>query len=283
MKHYLCILAIVLLISGCVSFKGNSGGVIILDFKPEISEVYSGEDVTFMLRIKNVGDVEAKNVYAELLGLKEELSPNEEECKKGKGNVLLPSKEGIEGEEQICTWKYKVREKGLGIEYRPKVKVFYNYKTILVQGVNIMERKEMINLKNMGKTLPASPISKTRSPVDISINMETPIIVYKDSVEVPFSIKIRNIGNGLVCLDSESCNEEEWNKLKLTIDVDDGMALKNCESSMEVKIRYTKEQTVTCKLIVSNVKGIVQKKIRVVAEYGYVIEGETYIRVLGER
>ena len=81
-------------------------GVVIEHFGPDFPKVYSGEEVKFILRVKNTGNVKAGSGFAELLGLDqvwkpaegapfnieaEELFPDEVKCRyTEKGITLLP-------------------------------------------------------------------------------------------------------------------------------------------------------------------------------------------------
>lgn len=68
----LALLSIVVVLSGCVGGEagyGTASGVIIKSFGPDISEVFSGDAVTFSLSVENVGGEDATDVSARIFGL----------------------------------------------------------------------------------------------------------------------------------------------------------------------------------------------------------------------
>lgn len=69
----LALLSIVVVLSGCTvggeAGYGTASGVIIKSFGPDISEVFSGDAVTFSLSVENVGGEDANEVSARIFGL----------------------------------------------------------------------------------------------------------------------------------------------------------------------------------------------------------------------
>jgi len=311
------------LISGCVipsginPFDSNTPagtGVVIEDFGPDFQTVYSGEEVKFMLKVKNTGSVKAEDGFAELLGLDQiwlgeqsqtsaggEVFPKETQCRyDNRGITLLPEQPdaGITGGETTCTWVYKAPpvSTGLSVNSKPRVRFYYTYKSSTIKTVTLVPREELKAIQNQGKGLPTESYSTTKSPVSIDIETASPIRTYGNSVEFPVVITFKNIGGGTVCTDkSENCKKyggviitselPQWNRLKFKIILPDGLDIANgsCKEEDE-KIVFTGKdpQTISCVIIAKDVSkqiGVIQKNIEVTAQYGYFIDKTSDITV----
>ncbi len=306
-----------ILASGCVmpgvpfdSQTPVGSGIVIESFRtdPELSEVYSNEEVTFVLKFRNTGSVKAENGYAELLGLdqlwkgrddarknprNQEVFPYERECQYDqRGIVLLPPdpSAGIEGSDKICTWGYVAPDvpPGLYADYRPRARVFYDYKSFLIKTVTIVPKDELRVIQNQGKSLPVETTSESDSPVSLDIETRSPIRTYGQTLTFPMVIKIDNIGGGTVCENSDSCRKyteggSMWNQFRLYIELPEGMNFEegSCEETEEILLIMGKSQTISCKIQVHEIpERLTQKNIRLTAEYGYFIDKTIQIRVL---
>jgi hypothetical protein len=308
-----------ILTSGCVfdnipfdSQTPAGSGIVIESFRtePELSEVYSNEELNFVLKFRNTGSVKAENCYAELLGLdqlwegkddtkknprNQEVFPYERECQydqMGNWVVLLPPdpSAGIEGGDKICTWGYVAPDVPPGIyaDYRPRARVFYDYKSFLIKTITIVPKEELVVLQNQGKSLPVETTSKSDSPISMEIETRSPIRTYGKTLTFTMVIKIENIGGGTACKDSDKCRKyteggAEWNVFKLYIKLPDGMGFEpeSCTGDEDIYLIMGKSQTISCKVRVDNVPDrLTQKNIQLTAEYGYFIDKTTQIRVL---
>jgi len=252
------VLAIVL-VSGCTTGNTASGtGVVVKEFAPEFSEIYSREPVNFRLLLKNEGSVEAKNVHAELLGLDEdwcalgatscqpseggrqERLPNENECKYIQGggfNMLAPDPQrGTSGSSHICTWTYTAPpiQKGFTITYTPTVRVFYTYSSGVIKLITFGSSSELRTIQDTAGKLPAETKSQTSSTIMLDIQTKGPIRFWQgeNKVVFPLEITITNVGGGVACAITGSGNietmkdackttksgEEPKNKVRLIID-----------------------------------------------------------------
>jgi hypothetical protein len=314
MDNFKCVIILsilaIIFISGCTIpgtdnvSEQKSKGLNILDFEPDFSEVRSGEPVTLKLRLKNTGTSKVENGFAEVLGLDftwkgdkgtevidNEVLPDEEECKYTKKIMtLLPESQGVEAGEAICTWRYIAPDvqKGIFVEYKPRVRVYYNYYSFVQKSISIVSRNELKMYQDQGKPLPSETTQKSEAPINLDMEIKTPIRVYENMIEFPVVIKIDNIGGGVACLDSASCKkpDPEWNVLNIKIEMPDGLTLKDCEEydNKEGKVYLVrgKSQTISCKINVRSVpENLVQKNIKITAKYGYFVEKETYIKVIG--
>lgn len=240
----LILIPLLLLTSGCTSPQAGSG-VVVEEFTPGFTKVYPGEPVTFFLKFRNKGSVQATDVFAELLGLDEdwassssdvaddndplrgEILPREEQCKytsEGAHYTLEPPDTvyGTEGESGTCTWMYRTPDipEGTNTEYDITARVFYDYSSVLVKSFTLAPSKELLAYNEQGRSLPSSTVSSSTSPVTITAQARDPIRFWSDSeISFPLSITVSNKGGGMVCLPGQCKKTKglEWNKLRLII------------------------------------------------------------------
>ncbi len=300
-------------VSGCTSLDFAGGynsntpegaGVIIESFQSSFSEVFSGEEVIFTVKVRNSGSFRAENGFAEILGLDQtwkpvneelmlegELLPNEEECRYPLHSIsLLPPdpSSGIRGSDKICTWSYRAPrvQKGLSADYEPRVRFFYDYKSYAVRTVTLVPSGELRTLQAQGKPLPSETSESSNSPVDVGIDIATPVRTFGYSVVFPVVMKIKNIGDGTICSDSYNCKMysaggPEWNRLRMEIILPPDLALygDTCSGEMELYIPRGSEQTVTCQVQAPMPRSLTQKTVAVRAEYGYFVDKTARITV----
>jgi hypothetical protein len=320
-EKYLAILLLApMFFSGCtIPFIGNNPfnsntpadtGVIIQDFVPDFQNVRSGEEVTFSLKVKNTGSVNAESGFAELLGLDQmwkwnnknvatnvnEVFPNEKECwytVDGRRISLLPPdpQVGTTGGEHVCTWSYiaPTVAPGLSIHSTPRVRFYYSSKSSTIKTITVASREELKALENEGKTLPSEAYSKTKSPISIDIETSTPIRTYGYDVGFPLVITVKNVGGGTVCMkDSYSCKKpggwgenENWNRVQLWIKLPGNWGLKDCEYPTSMMLVGKDPQKITCRVEVDlrQQVGVAQQNVEVSSAYGYFIDKTTDIYV----
>ncbi len=298
------LLILIVAFSGCIGGPVETGnGVIIKDFEADFTDVYSTEVVNFNLRVQNTGSATATEVHAELLGIDEDWNdhsvgnwqsgenlPNENECRyTSEGFSLIPPSPQYrtEGQTHICTWTYKAPElpSTISVTYYPTVRVFYRYSSDVVKSITIVPREEAKALQDQGKTLPTETVSSTNAPITLDIETEGPIRAFEDHVTFPLSIKIRNMGGGVVCL--EECKkakakpEEQWNRLRITIkSLGSDMILKDCNEQLEVSLYKGQENSITCMIEARNLPLTkTQRLMRIHADYDYFIEKQIPVRV----
>ncbi len=305
-QRFLIFLIFLPLISGCVFPTGEpfesqtpeGTGVIIDHFGPDLPDAYSGEEVKFILRVRNTGSVKAENGFAELLGLDQvwypgrntfqsptgEVFPDELKCRHtSKGITLLPEDpdSGITGGEDTCTWRYIAPEvlPGLNIHSKPRVRFFYSYRSSTIKTVTLVSREELKVLQEQGKSLPLETYSKTKSPITLDIETASPIRIYGNQVQFPIVITIRNVGGGTVCSSVEACKKaivgtEGWYNFDLDIFPAEGMRLEVCSQRERIVLIGNNPQSISCKITADTTSdiGIIQKNIELRAEYGYFID-----------
>ena len=156
----------------CDSKTPVGTGVIIEHFGPDYQKVYSGEEVEFVMRVRNTGTVKAEGGFAELLGLDQiweggigtkeniggrETFPNEMKCRyTSRGINLLPGDPdaGIEGGTETCTWTYTVPEvSGEGVRSQPRIRFFYSYSSSTIKTVTLVSREALKTIQNQGRNM----------------------------------------------------------------------------------------------------------------------------------
>ncbi len=273
-------LFLAVMVSGCIQGTTNAGkGMTIVSFEPELSTIYSGEETTFMLKVKNLGSFAATGTAN--MDLTEWGGECQFSSPKSFDSMIAPNAErGTEGEERTFTWRCTAPdiEKGLHIPYEPRAAVTYDYKTITSQSVTLLPTQELLSIRDSGNSLPSELVSTTDSPVAISIQVKGPIRLREDtnSIEFPVNIKIENVGGGIV----------EGSKVNLDVEGADGinsLATTECyEGSTDLYLWRGSSQTITCEMSANNVQQLTQARIVATATYQYTILGSTHIEVLGQ-
>ena len=313
MKPLPCLILLLIAItavSGCTSTGIETGnGVVIQEFTPAFSEVYPGEPVTLLLKFKNTGSVEATSVHAEVLGLDEdwaassqglgdivggEMLPQESGCQyTGSGFSLKPPDMlyGTEGETGTCTWKYMTPEipSGMNPTYDITARLYYDYKTEVVKSFTLATSEELFNLKQQGRSVPASTVSSTRSPVTIKAESTDPIRFWEErnSITFPLKITISNTGGGMVCLPGQckkSGDSSGWNRLNLNIEPLSGSLSVDCFGhGGEIEVWPNRDNTIVCDIEatgLSDITGYEERTIRISADYGYFSDAKASIKIL---
>ena len=140
------LLGAVLVASGCTTFGGTSigggPGVVITDFIPDLSQVFSGEDVRLQLRIQNQGEARATNVIAELTGIDlaewGSFGGGFGAVKQLGDLVPFDPVTNTPGETTSVTFSNLVAptlSQGIQFTYTPIVRVSYDYATVAVKPI----------------------------------------------------------------------------------------------------------------------------------------------------
>ena len=293
-KHLPPAILLVILVSGCTSSETTvefGNGVIVKEYGPEFSDVYSGECVDFNILIKNTGSVDAEKVFAELLGLdqdwydNDEISwgkgctssgggpwvnrekvSNEQGCRYTSGgrDLLAPDAMwGVDGETMICSWTYMAPKlpEHMTIDYYPTARVFYTYHTDVSREITLMSSQEMRDYVNSNTPLPTDTQVSTHAPIQIDVVAATPLRVFSDRVEFPIEIRINNVGGGVACIgssrwdDVSSCKthdaSETWNKLKLEVKSGNYIDVSSDCRDIDITLYKGKDNTIRCDATVS--------------------------------
>jgi len=194
-----------ILASGCVSPLGGpaagGNGIVIEVFKPDFSEVFSGEPVQLQLKLRNIGSADAEDISAMVMNL--EWNKNTKECSESRMLPPDPSR-GTEGATKTCIFSYTapMLSKGISLTYSPTVRVKYRYSTTSVKSLTVLPIADARRLLQQGRTFAAETVSSTSGPIRLDITTKGPIRISGNSVEFPLEVKIQNTGGGTVCRSS---------------------------------------------------------------------------------
>jgi hypothetical protein len=299
----------VMITSGCTTDTQTGSGIVIQEFAPDFSSVYPEEIVTFNIKFKNMGSVDANNVFARLIGLDKDWessgagssiidSGNMDASCQHTGKFALRAPDPAhktEGETSTCTWKLRAPDipTGMKPKYDVTARVFYDYETTIIKSFTILSSEELAKYNQQKKTLPSSTVSSTRSPIKITAKSMDPIRFWEnDKISFPLAITVSNSGGGIVCLrgkcTKDSSSDLEWDKLKLKIeskskDLNIAPVCSEFASGGTIEVWPKKDNTIVCDIEVSGVSNIVgyqQKMLQITAEYSYFIDKKSSITIL---
>ena len=284
-------LVLIVIVSGCTGtdiFPNNSApagnGVRIISFEPELSSIYSGEETTFMLKIKNMGSFAATGT------VKIDLSEWRGQCSTNQvrdfSNLIAPDSEvGTEGEEATFTWKCTAPDienegsEGLHIPYEPRAVVTVKgARSLTSKSVTLVPTKELLDIQNSGSALPSELVSKSASPVDIDIKVKGPVrlMTGTNSISFPVTITVTNVGGGIV----------EGSTVELNVEAGSGLNLLQsgeCDLNRPLYLWRGRSQSITCEMSANNVETLTQARIVASATYDYTTTASTQIEVIGKR
>jgi hypothetical protein len=269
-------------ISGCVipgGSTGGAGGVDIMAFETDWDQVYIDEPVSFRVLVQNTGSVDSGDGSIDILGL-EEWSKLECSPSLTFDRLLPPNPDrGTSGESFAVTCNSDAPEvpSGLSVTYTPTARMSYGYSSDFVKSIIVASQEELRAIESRGTGLPSELISSSTSPISLSIETKGPIRFWSDTskVEFPLEITVNNVGGGIACLDS-SCDTNDWNKIRLTIDgvdLDDSECQKYSSKGV-LTLWQGRSNTIVCKasFSVGGIVGAVQKNIQIHADYGYFVD-----------
>lgn len=274
-------LIVIVLISGCTSTIPSGNGIIVETFEPDFTNIFSNEEVTFNIRIRNVGSVDAENTVVKMIGL-DEWSNDAwvgDNCGNGKNLLAGQPTFGTPGESRTCLYRIKAPKvpQGISVPYQPTVRISYNYNSNILKTITIGSQDELKRIENGGGALPSEITSVTSSPVSLNVITQGPIRVFDGSVKFPIQITIKNVGGGVVCGDN-CINSNNWNKINIKTMISDE-EISDC-TVKEMNLFKGQSNTVTCYLTVTEPEtGIAQKTISVSADYNYFYDATTSVTV----
>lgn len=293
MKRYALFLFLIVFVflSGCTLLgqqqpsggtqTGQAIGVIIKSFKPDVSEIFSGDSITFTVTVENVGEEDATNVKAKLIGLGTDWSGDiVDDPIKDIGD--LPKKvEGSLGSSGDAQWDV-VSPSNLKVDntYTAGVIVYYGYKSTALGSLKIISQ-EYIRTKpeEANKIYQSSGMEKftaTRAPIQISLaGVARPFIYRGSGQEASVSIQLTNIGQGYPYLDKQG--DRKIRVEKITINNEECL---NQDFPQDVTIPVGSYKTITCKFSVPEVSEYTTIPLEVELSYNYYVESSASIKVL---
>jgi len=285
MKKALILLSLIFLVylSGCINQekKGTTTGVIIKTFKPDISEIFSGDSVVFTLTIENVGEEDASNVQAKLFGLGTDWTWDS--SKQTIGSLMKSdSQADIPGGTGDATWD-ATSPSGLKVDnsYTAGVRVYYSYKTtasgtIWVYNQNYLKANPTEAEEIMGSSGIAS-FSVTKAPVNISLSgVARPLIYRSGTQSSSLSILIDNEGQGYPYRETETDMEITVTKFKV--------ANTDCLTTISdttPRLPRSGQKSISCTFnLPSEVVEYTTIPVEVELSYNYYLDGSTTVKVL---
>lgn len=289
----LLMIVAVIFLSGCsylpgvsVSTTGQAAGVVIKSFKPDTSEVFSGDIGTFSVSVQNIGEEDANNVQATIYGLGTDWTPQSEmtqtigDLPKAQPQVNVPGGEGD------ATWDFKSPEP-LSVDntYTAGVRVSYGYNTTARATIKVYSQDYLKTVPDQSQQITSSSgiasFTVTNSPITVSLSGLARPLIYKGST-TPINIvtiQISNVGQGSPYLGADS------NQGNSTISIDSiTVNGKQCDNSADIqktaKIPRDGSKAITCKFTLDAVTGYTTIPLEISLSYRYFVDSSTSIKVL---
>lgn len=207
----------VIAVSGCTSGGGSvsGNGVVILDFRPDFLQVFSGDPVKLQVKVQNQGEARARDVKTELTGidLTEWQTLGTSFMNENIGDLLpFDPAANTAGETKINSFSLRapVLAKGIRFVYTPIIKVSYDYATTAQKSITIVDQDELRRIQQQGGTLPTGSTTFTKGPLSVEIETENYVKTggsgfSSETFDIfPVHITITNlrVGNGVPIADS---------------------------------------------------------------------------------
>lgn len=290
----LALLVLVVFLSGCTyipqigqqidSTKGISSGVIIKSFKPDISEIFSGDSIVFSVVVENIGEEDADSVKATIFGLSTDWSGDDWTNKEKEIGFLQKSQADydIPGGQGDAQWDL-TSPSGLKVDntYTAGVRVTYSYGTTALGNIKIVSDSYIKSHPEDAEEILRGPgltsFSVTKAPVAISFaGVARPLIYRKEDQKAIVTVELSNIGQGK----PYQTNRDDMKITITKLQVNN----QDCESTIDSnpKLPRTGKKSVACKFTLPSVEDYTTIPIDVELSYNYFVEAETSIKVLKE-
>jgi len=285
-KHTLALLAsllVVVFLSGCTfpgvgPARGAATGVIIKSFAPDISEIFSEDDVTFSLSVENVGGEDAYNVQARLFGLGtdwEFLSDKLQEIgylERSQPEYKVPG--GI-GDAQ---WDI-TSPPGLKVDntYTASTRLTYSYRTTALANIKIYDseylRSNPEDAESIMKSSGIESFTVTNAPITVELaGLARPLIKRAGTQEASITVLLDNIGQGKPYDSTEN---------DMTITVVKVKAYETtCVRNQSVRLPRSGKKSVPCRFELPDVEEFTTLPLEVELSYNYFLDDTTSIKVL---
>lgn len=284
----LALLFIVVALSGCVGQSatggGASAGVIIKSFGPDISEIFSYDDVVFSLSVENVGGADAENVQAKIFGLGTDWEYTKEKQYVGGDGFLEKSQPDLKIPGGIGDIQWTVTSPpDLRVDntYTAGVRLYYDYETISLATVKVYNSDYLRTKPEEAESIMASSGVETFTVTDAPVTIELaglarPLIYRSSGQKASVTALISNVGQGVVYQDDEKRPEVTIDYIKVYGDSD------ACESDVDgvVRLPRTGKKSVSCNFELESVDVYTTIPIEVKLSYKYFLDSTNSIKVL---
>jgi hypothetical protein len=291
MKKYAILLFLLLFVflSGCTLFPGSqpSGdtgkkqaiGVIIKSFKPEVSQIFSGDSVTFSLTVENVGEEDATEVRAKLIGLGTDWSGEVNEIKEINDlQKRLPNSPGGISDVQ---WDV-VSPENLKVDtsYTAGVIVYYKYASNAHGKIKVISndyiKTHPQDAEKILKTSGIEGFTATKTPIEINVaGVSMPFIYREPGQTASVSIQFKNVGQGYPYVAEQK--DRKVTIEKITVNNEECL---NEDFPKDITIPTDSYKTITCKFNLPEVSEYTTIPLEVSLTYYYYVESSATIKVL---
>ncbi|MBI4176035.1 MAG: hypothetical protein HY518_02440 [Candidatus Aenigmarchaeota archaeon] len=292
-KALLLLLAAVVLVSGCIGGGGpaTGPGVTVLQWKPDLTQVDSGEHVKLIFEVQNQGTEYALNVVARLSGI----DPSDWAPVSPGTDILLndllrfDARTGTQGGTDTDIYDVLAPELPDGIKqtYNPTLSIYYTYRTTASKQVTVVNEDELSNLAQQGKSLPSQPSQTSSGPINFQIQTPGPVRATTTGFRLksfPVRFDISNIGGGyLTRLNDHSLD----NKVLMTVDLPSGLdfTTPDCQALRGgnlVDIVSGIDRSITCEIQITSPPTISEaRNIIITLSYDYRVDRTTTVEVAG--
>jgi len=283
-------LVAVVLVAGCTTTEPStvstkSTGISINGFSVNPAEARSGQTVLAKLEIQNDGqrDVNATDYFALLISGSEWTTDS---AAKSKPSPLRYARGDEKPVPQIFTWNVKAPpSRGIDTPSDFTGRVYYKYQTEAVNTVSIYPASEQQTATD--KT--SNVVSKGPIELVVEVNPDPPVI-FSPGDEFTVSIKVKNIGGGVVygissdkttpSITDQTIEQERLGKVTLSVPALPSN-LEWTDTSCFENIQFfgtSKEETTTCGIRVKTMpQAKSQVTMRFIANYGYYIDAKSNV------
>ena len=299
MKFLILLLPIlaVVVVSGCTGGGGvgTGNGIVVEEFEPTLSEVWSNQETGLILKIENRGEAKAEDIHAQLFGINPDEWDADEEM--DLDDVLgVDSVNNVPGGTRQVQWtgmRAPELTAGQTFTYIPKVRVSYDYATSAIKPITIVDMDEMIRLIQEGESIPTSATTYTAGPLSVSITTgQYAIGDFQSDYTFNLHIRVTDVwwgSNGRVVYDDYGGygDSDDLYPFEMMITLPEELDFESytsgCSSSWEdVSLSTDGTTEITCELEVSEAPEIMtQGLIRVDLRYRFAIDAYTTIEVTG--
>jgi len=167
---------VIVAVSGCTSnIVGGGPGVVITSWEPELTNVFSNDDVDFLLKVNNQGASRAKNVIAEITNIDIAEWGTFGFTQIQLGDLIahdpVTNTPGESKTVQFQNLRAPLLNRGTSFLYEPMVRVSYDYSTSAQKPITLVDSQELVRIQQQGQTLPSTPTTFTSGPLSVEIIM----------------------------------------------------------------------------------------------------------------
>jgi len=295
-KHILVLLASLLVVvvafSGCIEIPGIGGGgggittgVIIKSFAPDMSEIFSEDDVTFSLTVENVGEEDATNVKAKIFGLGTDWTGADwvDVAKRTQTIGLLErsqSEYSVPGGTGDAQWGVKSPvDLKVDNTYSASVRLTYGYSTTALANIKIYNKDYLDSNPDEQETIMRSSGIKsftvTNAPIKVELTgLARPLIYRGSGQQASVTVLISNIGQGKPYKTEEDDMEVTVDKIEINKEKCDG----NPEGTYRLPRAGAK--SVPCRFTLPYIDSYTTIPVDIELSYNYFLDSTTSIKVL---